>query len=75
MRLALNRGLPMDDELRAAITDLTEAVESSMTVDQKLELTLPLVPLLLQYKVELGAGSEVDLHALWEELKARIANG
>ena len=71
MGLALDHALPLEADLRAAIADLTEAVESSLTLDQKLELSLPLVPLLLNYKIELGAGSELDLHALRAELQAR----
>jgi hypothetical protein len=71
MQVILNRGVPMDPELRAAIADLTEAVESSLSLDQKLELALPLVPLLLNYKIELGAGSDLDLHDLWRDLQAR----
>jgi hypothetical protein len=74
MRVALNRGLPMAPDLRAAIADLTEAVESSLSLDQKLELALPLVPLLLNYKIELAAGSELDLHDLADDLRARWNN-
>jgi hypothetical protein len=71
MKVVLNRGAPMDPELRAAMQDLIEAVESSLSLDQKLELALPLVPLLLNYKIELTAGSELDLHDLWDELQRR----
>jgi hypothetical protein len=71
MRAVMARGLPMDDELRAAVADLTEAVESSLRLERKLELTLPLVPLLLDYKIELGVESEVDLHDVWETLRRR----
>jgi hypothetical protein len=70
MRVVIDRGLPMDAELRAAMADLTEAVESSLSLERKLELSLPLLPL-LTYKIELGVGSEVDLHDLWNELRTR----
>jgi hypothetical protein len=70
MRVVVQRGLPMDDELRAAVADLTEAVESRLSVERKLELALPLLPL-LTYKIELGVGSDVDLHALWDDIRAR----
>jgi hypothetical protein len=66
----MDEGLPMDAELRAAVTDLTEAVESSLSLERKLELALPLLPL-LTYKIELRVGSEVDLHDLWDELRTR----
>jgi len=70
MRVVMDEGLPMDAELRAAVTDLTEAVESSLSLERKLELALPLLPL-LTYKIELRVGSEVDLHDLWDELRTR----
>lgn len=70
MRVVMDEGLPMDAELRAAVADLTEAVESSLGLERKLELALPLLPL-LTYKIELGVGSEVDLHHLWNELRRR----
>lgn len=69
IRVAMARGLPMDAELRAAVADLTEAVKSSLRLERKLELSLPLVPLLLDYKIELGVESEVDLHDVWDELR------
>jgi hypothetical protein len=71
MQIILNQGSPMPPELRTAIADLTEAVESSLSLDQKLELALPLVPLLLNYKIELGAGSDLDLHDLVQALQQR----
>lgn len=74
MRAVMERGLPMDDELRAAVADLTEAVESSLRLERKLELTLPLVPTLLAYKIELAVDSEADLHAVWQELRRRNRN-
>jgi hypothetical protein len=70
MRAVMQRGRPMDDELRAAVADLTEAVESSLSLERKLELALPLLPL-LTYKIELGVGSGVDLYALWDDLRGR----
>ncbi len=70
MRVVMDRGLPMDAELRAAVVDLTEAVESSLSLERKLELALPLLPL-LTYKIELAVGSKVDLHDLWDDLRTR----
>jgi len=70
MRAAMERGLPMDAELRRAVADLSEAVESRLDLARKLELSLPLLPL-LTYKIELGVGSTVDLHDLWDELRRR----
>jgi hypothetical protein len=71
MGVMLHRGLPMDAELRAVMADLTEAVESSLSLEQKLELSLPLFPPFLEYKIELAVDSETDLHAVWDELRER----
>jgi len=70
MQAVMHRGLPMDAELRTAVADLTEAIESSLSLERKLELSLPLLPL-LTYKIELGVDSEMDLHDLWNDLQAR----
>ncbi|MGD9100667.1 MAG: hypothetical protein PVF45_09325 [Anaerolineae bacterium] len=71
MGVMMQRGLPMDAELRAAVADLTEAVESSLGLEQKLELSLPLIPTFLAYKIELAMDSETDLHDVWNELRER----
>jgi hypothetical protein len=39
------------------------------SLKHKLGLTPPTLPL-LTYKIELGVGSQVGLHALWDELRA-----
>ena len=74
IRRALKRiqeiGLPVDDEdLVRSLDQIYHAVNSDLPFQQKLELSIPIVPLLLQYKIELGAA--VDLGAAWEELIVR----
>lgn len=66
-------------ELREAITGVASAVESNLSLQHKLELSLPIIPLFLDYKVELAAGSEVDLNEVkaeigkrWEELVTQL---
>jgi hypothetical protein len=71
IRRALKRiqevGLPVDDEeLTESLNQIYRAVNSDLSFRQKLELSIPIIPLLLEYKIELGAG--VDLGAAWEEL-------
>lgn len=71
IRLALKSiqdvGLPVDDEeLRKLLDDIYRAINSDLTFQQKVELSIPIIPLLLRYKIELGAG--VDLGAVWKEL-------
>lgn len=71
IRRALKRiqeiGLPIDDEdLARSLDQIYHAVNSDLPFQQKLELSIPIVPLLLGYKIELGAA--VDLGGVWEEL-------
>ena len=75
MRLALRHiqetGLPIaDEEIKQSLTDIYQAVNSNLDLQQQLELSLPIIPFLLEYKVGLGAG--VDLGAVWRELVSRV---
>lgn len=63
-------GLPIDNEVKKMLDAIYVAVNSDLSFSQKVELTLPIIPLLLEYKVEVGAG--VDLEAVWAELKDKI---
>ena len=47
------------------------AVENKLRLEQRLEYTLPIIPIFLDYKVELATGSEVDLNAVINEVKER----
>lgn len=58
-------------EMREAIASFHSVVESTLGLTQKLELTLPIVPGFLEYKVELDAGSNLDLNALRAEISQR----
>jgi hypothetical protein len=78
VRRALKRllevGLPIDDEeLKRSLDDIYRAVSGDLDFHQKLELSIPIIPLLLQYKLDLGAG--VELGALWRELAERSQKG
>lgn len=48
------------------------AEDPSLVARHKLEVTIPLIPLLLEYKFETELGSRANLVALWEALKARV---
>lgn len=72
-RRALRRmqqvGLPVDDKaIQRALENAQGAIESDLALRQKVELSIPVIPLLLAYKVELGAGVALDLDAVWEDL-------
>ena len=68
-----------ETELKNELTEYQRAVNSQLGLQQKLELTLPLIPMFLDYKIELAAGSEMDLNALrvetarkWQGLISRL---
>jgi hypothetical protein len=64
-----SRQLPeMDDELRRALDEVTEVVRADADLRTGLELAIPLVPLLLSYKLNLDLGGGLDLRQLWENL-------
>ena len=66
-----NTGLPVaDDKVKQSLADIYQAVNSNMTLHQQLELSLPIIPFLLEYKIGLDAG--VDLGAVWRELVERV---
>lgn len=64
----------------AADLDLAAGVEAarqlaedpSLDARHKLEVTIPIIPLLLDYKFETELGSRANLVALWEALKAKV---
>lgn len=53
-------------DVRNAVADVNSALSSEASIQGKLELTLPIIPLLLDYKVELTAANSADLFKFWE---------
>lgn len=53
-------------DVRNAIADANSALQSETSLQGKLELTLPIIPLLLDYKVELAATDSINLVRIWE---------
>ncbi|MCB0367972.1 MAG: caspase family protein [Bdellovibrionales bacterium] len=63
-------GVKIDDvEIKQFLKDIYMEVTSGLSFNQQFELSLPLIPFLLDYKLSLEGG--VDLGAVWEELKKR----
>ena len=62
-------GLPTDAEVKKTLDDVYQSVNSDLNSHQQLELSLPVIPFLLEYKIGIDAG--VDLGALWKELVQR----
>lgn len=74
MRHILTTGSKIDDpQLIQTIKNIYESVNSSLSLDQQFEFTLPIIPFLASYKLSLGAG--VDLGSVWNELISRLKAG
>jgi hypothetical protein len=70
------RELPaMDQRLRDAIAEVTEIVKADADVSTGLELSIPLIPLLLDYKVNLDLGGGLDLRQWWEQVREKLMRG
>jgi hypothetical protein len=53
--------------------EIAEALETpELETTHKLRLTVPLIPLLLDYEGELELSSEINLRAVWQQLVAKI---
>jgi hypothetical protein len=64
-----SRQLPeLDAEVRRVLDEMTEVVRVDADLRTGLELAIPLVPLLLSYKIDLDLGGGLDLRQLWENL-------
>jgi len=62
-----------DPEMMTGVEAARQLAEApSLDARHKLEVTIPLIPLLLEYKFETELGSRANLVALWEALKARV---
>ncbi len=80
LRRAFNRlqahELPeMDQRLRDAIAEVTEVVKAEADLNTGLELSIPLIPLLLDYRVNLDLGSGLDLRQWWEKIREKLMQG
>ena len=61
----------LESEIQSIITKANTVIDSKLTLQQKIELTLPILPYILDYKVELGAGSDADINSTLAEIKER----
>lgn len=65
------RQLPaLDADVRRALDEVTETLRAGGDLRSGLELTVPLIPLLLSYRLSLEAGTGLDLRQVWENLLA-----
>lgn len=65
-----------DRELAAGVEAARQLAEDpSLDARHKLEVTIPIIPLLLEYKFETELGSRANLVALWDALKAKVGGG
>lgn len=67
------RRLPeADDRLRPLLDDLAQAFKVDTDVQTGLELTIPIIPLLLDFKASVDLSGDMDLRQAWDELAARL---
>jgi hypothetical protein len=70
------RELPqMSAGLRQSLDEVTEVLKADADVNTGLELTIPLIPLLLDYKLNLDLGGGLDLRQWWENLLRKLHRG
>jgi hypothetical protein len=59
-----------DPQISKALADIYQSVNSNLCLEEKFELSIPIIPLLLNYQLSLGGA--VDLQAVWKELISRF---
>lgn len=69
LRIMLSVAAQLPPEMQDSIARANRAVESPLGMQQMLELTLPIIPTFLSYKVEVAAGTNFNLSAAIEEVK------
>ena len=71
LKFIANKSLPqVGDDIKRSLDDTYASMNRTTDLQQQLEIALPVIPLLMQYKITLGAG--VYLEAVWKELLLRI---
>ncbi len=63
----------LDTDLRLAVDELAQVLQSKVDLHTGLELAVPLIPLLLNYKISFDAGNELNLSKLWDKLVSRLS--
>lgn len=61
-----------DQNLREALNTLEQPIEDTGGVYQYLEASLPLIPGILTYKLEIGSEHRLRLRDLWKEIKHHL---
>lgn len=64
-----------DEMLRAELQAAVRAAAATAEVEHQLIVTLPIVPLLLEYQTKLSLAGQVRLRELWARLVARVERG
>lgn len=71
MKQVINHGVKINDpEVTKYLVSTQQSINSGVSLEQQVELTLPLIPFLIEYKVNLG--TDFDLKKIWEELINKI---
>lgn len=71
LKYVLDKGVEINDpNVTDMLIEIYQSVNSGLTFAQQFELTLPIIPFLLEYKINMVG--EIDLQAVWDEFRALI---
>jgi hypothetical protein len=62
----------LSKEMTEQVKKANEIVDSKIDLQQKVELTIPILPLFLSYKAEFGVGNDVEIENLYTEIQTRL---
>jgi hypothetical protein len=62
----------LSKEVAEKVIEASGIIDSKLDLQQKVELTIPILPLFLSYKAEFGIDNDVDLENLSAEIQARL---
>jgi hypothetical protein len=72
LRYMQRQDITLSKEVLGEVRKANEIVDSKIELQQKVELTIPILPLFLNYKAEFGVASDVDLDNLYNEIQSRL---
>jgi len=69
LRYMQKQNTALSKEVTEQVRTANEIVDSKIDLQQKVELTIPILPLFLNYKATFGVASDVDLENLYTEIQ------
>lgn len=72
LRYMQKQDITLSKEVTEQVRQANEIVDSKIDLQQKIELTIPILPLFLSYKAEFGVAVDFDLESLYKEIQATL---